>query len=54
MKCKTDDEARQVGIDWGMAQCKELIGSDVPGIHFFTMGKSKSVRAIAESVFSAQ
>ncbi|MFZ9700979.1 MAG: methylenetetrahydrofolate reductase, partial [Flavobacteriales bacterium] len=52
MQCKSDEEARQVGVDWGIAQCKELLENDVPGIHFFTMGKSKAVRAIAGAIFS--
>lgn len=50
-KCQTKDEIRQVGVEWGIKQCKELVERDVPCIHFYTMGKSKSVREIAKAVF---
>lgn len=30
------------GIDYAFEQCKELIGAGVPGLHFYTMDRSKS------------
>lgn len=48
---KTDEEAKKVGIEWGIAQSKELIKKGVPCLHFYTMGKSEAVRQIATAVF---
>jgi methylenetetrahydrofolate reductase (NADPH) len=49
--CKDDKEVRQVGIEWGTAQTRELIKNNVPTIHFYTMGKSEATRAIAKAAF---
>jgi len=50
-KCKTNDEIKQVGIEWAVAQSKELIAAGVPVIHYYTMGKSDNTRKIVEAVF---
>lgn len=50
-KCKTDADVMKVGIEWGIEQSRELIKNNVPCLHFYTMGKSESVRKIAEAVF---
>ncbi len=50
-KCATNDQVREVGIDWGIRQCKELIEFGVPVLHFYTMGKSDNVEQIARGVF---
>lgn len=50
-KCKTDEDAKQVGIEWGRHQAKELISRGVPGIHFYTMSAADSVAKIAEKIF---
>ncbi|GAB3167949.1 methylenetetrahydrofolate reductase [NAD(P)H] [Telluribacter humicola] len=50
-KCETDKEVRQVGIEWGIQQCKELMAYGVPVLHFYTMGKSDNVMKIAQEVF---
>lgn len=39
------------GIEWCIAQCKELIQSGVPAIHFYTMGKADNIRHIVEGAF---
>jgi methylenetetrahydrofolate reductase (NADPH) len=49
--CSTDKEVRQVGIEWGIQQCKELIEYGVPVLHFYTMGKSDNVMQIAKAIF---
>ncbi len=51
IKCKTNDEAFQVGIEWTTAQSKELISFGVPVLHYFTIGISENIRKIAASVF---
>tara|TARA_B100001093_G_scaffold476709_1_gene503348 strand:+ start:410 stop:1360 length:951 start_codon:yes stop_codon:yes gene_type:complete len=50
-KCKTNEAIREVGTQWSIQQCKELIEADVPVIHFYTMGKGASVKQIASEVF---
>lgn len=50
-KCTSNDEVREVGIEWGIQQTKELKAKGVPCLHFYTMGKSESVKRIAEQVF---
>ena len=50
-ECKTDDEVKKVGIDWGIRQSRELLEHGAPGIHYYTMSVSDSVMKIAERVF---
>ena len=49
--CKSNEEVRQVGVEWGIAQSKELVERGVPCLHYYSMGKSGSVKKIAEGVF---
>ena len=51
MQCKTDAEVNKVGIKWAIKQSQELVEKNAPCIHFYTMGKSESVKAIATEVF---
>lgn len=50
-ECKNDMEAKEIGIDWCIKQCTELIERGVPGIHFYTMGISDGVARIADKIF---
>ena len=50
-KCKNNEEVKQVGIDWCIKQCKDLIEYGVPCIHYYTMGKSLAVRDVVKEVF---
>jgi methylenetetrahydrofolate reductase (NADPH) len=50
-KAKTDADVKAIGIEWGIKQVKELIANNIPAIHFYTMGKSESTKAIAKEVF---
>jgi methylenetetrahydrofolate reductase (NADPH) len=50
-KCKTDDEVKNVGIEWAITQSKELIEKKVPCLHFYSMGKSKAIQQIASKLF---
>ena len=34
------------GIDFAFEQCRELIGAGVPGLHFYTMDRSKSTAGV--------
>ena len=49
--CENDAQARQVGIEWCIQQCRELTQAQVPGLHFYTMGKSDNIVKIAREVF---
>ncbi|MCQ2211148.1 MAG: methylenetetrahydrofolate reductase [NAD(P)H] [Paludibacteraceae bacterium] len=50
-KCKTDEEARAVGIEWCTMQSKELMEKGVPSIHFYSMSTAKSIKEIAKRVY---
>jgi methylenetetrahydrofolate reductase (NADPH) len=50
-KCKNDDEAKQVGVEWSIEQCKELIRHGVPSLHFYTLLATDSVRRIAKAIY---
>jgi methylenetetrahydrofolate reductase (NADPH) len=51
VRCKTDEDVRVLGVEWAIAQSKELMSAGVPCIHYYTMGKSGAVREIAKAVF---
>ena len=50
-KCKSNDEAMKVGVEWCINQCKELVAAKVPCLHFYTMGRSEATKAVASQVF---
>jgi methylenetetrahydrofolate reductase (NADPH) len=50
-KCKDNKAVRQLGIEWAIAQAKELKAHNVPVIHFYTMGRSDNIQKIAREVF---
>ncbi len=50
-QCKNNDEAKKVGVDWGIQQSKDLIEFGVPCLHYYSMGKSESVYNIAKALF---
>ena len=50
-KCDNNAAIKQIGIEWAIQQGKELIQANVPALHFYTMSKSDSVRAIASALF---
>ncbi len=51
IKAKDDKAARQIGIEWCINQCKELIEFGVPALHFYTMSKSTTTLAVAKNIF---
>jgi methylenetetrahydrofolate reductase (NADPH) len=38
----------QYGVEWSVQQCRELLGSKVDGLHFYTLNKSAATRQIVE------
>ena len=51
LKCKNDKEAEQVGIEWCVAQCKELMAHGVPSIHFYSIGAVDSIKEVAKIIY---
>lgn len=50
-KCRSDAEAREVGVEWCIAQCRDLMANGVPSIHFYTLMATDSVRRIAGEIY---
>lgn len=50
-QCKDNASAKQVGIEWCIAQSKELMEHGVPTLHYYSMGKSDPVYRIAKALF---
>jgi len=40
-----------VGIEWAVQQSKDLIAEGVPGIHYYTLGRSDNVARIVKAAF---
>ncbi len=49
--CKDNKAATELGIEWAVQQSKELMLAGVPCLHYYSMGKSDSVRRIAKQLF---
>ena len=50
-KAKTADAVYQVGIEWAIAQSRDLLTHGAPAIHYYTMAKPDNVCQIVEKVF---
>ena len=48
VKCKTDEDAKQLGIEWTTAQCQELYANGINNIHFYTVSAVDSVAEVAK------
>ncbi len=48
VKCHTDEDAKQLGIEWTTEQCRELYANGVRDIHFYTVSAVDSVAEIAK------
>ncbi|WP_210463424.1 MULTISPECIES: methylenetetrahydrofolate reductase [NAD(P)H] [Rufibacter] len=49
--CTNPKDVKQVGIEWTIQQCKELMEFGVPCLHFYTMSKSDATVAVAKAIF---
>ncbi len=43
VKCQTDQDAQQLGVEWATQQCRELYAHGVRNIHFYTVSAIDSV-----------
>ena len=51
VKCKTDEEVKQVGIEWATEQCRELMRNGAPSLHFYTVSAVESIKQIARNIY---
>lgn len=51
LKCKTDEEVKQVGIEWAVNQCRELMQHGAPSLHFYTVSAVDSIDQIAKQIY---
>jgi len=50
-RCRGDAEAiESAGIHWATEQCRDLLDSDIAGIHFYTLNKSDATRRIYKAL----
>lgn len=48
---KDDKEAQfEIGVEYAIEQCRELIDAGVPGIHFYVLNKSKAAERILDAL----
>ena len=45
------DAVYEIGTQWCIHQCKDLIANGVPAVHFYTMGKSRNIVNILKECF---
>lgn len=50
-QCKDNREVQRVGIEWAVAQSRELKSAGVPVLHYYSMGKSDNIYRIAAEIF---
>lgn len=46
-----DTAAAQIGVEWCVAQCRELMQHGVPALHFYALHASDSVRKVCTEIF---
>ncbi|MFI5196792.1 MAG: methylenetetrahydrofolate reductase [NAD(P)H] [Chitinophagales bacterium] len=51
MKAKTDAGCEQVGTEWLLYQCKDLLKNNVPVLHFYTLGKPGIIYNVLKQLF---
>ena len=51
LEMQNDAEAQQVGIEWCIQQCRELMEHRIPSIHFYSIGAVDSIREVAKQIY---
>ena len=49
-KCQTNKDVWHLGVEWAIAQSKELLANEAPLIHLYTMSKAENIVAIAKGI----
>ena len=51
-RVKEDEQAViAVGVEWASDQCRRLLAGGAPGIHFYTLNRSKSAQMVFENLY---
>ena len=45
------DAAKQIGIEWAIAQSRELMQAGVPVLHYYTMSRTNNIQKIVAALF---
>ncbi|MBS1585680.1 MAG: methylenetetrahydrofolate reductase [NAD(P)H] [Bacteroidetes bacterium] len=51
LKAKTEADCDQVGTEWLLEQCRDLLRNKVPVLHFYTLGKPKVIYNVLKQLF---
>jgi methylenetetrahydrofolate reductase (NADPH) len=51
LKARTDADCEQVGTEWLLHQCKDLLKNNAPVLHFYTLGKPNVVYNVLKQLF---
>lgn len=51
LKCKTDEDAKALGVEWTVAQVKNLQSRGVNNVHFYTVSAVDSVKEAVKKLF---
>lgn len=49
--CHTDENAKQVGVEWCISQVRDLITHGIPSIHFYSQNAMQSVHKVASEIY---
>lgn len=51
LKAKTNEACEQIGEEWLLQQCKDLLKNEVPILHFYTLGKPHVIQNVLRKLF---
>lgn len=51
LDAKTDEDCEQIGEEWLLHQCKDLLKQGVPILHFYTLGKPHVISNVLKKLF---
>jgi methylenetetrahydrofolate reductase (NADPH) len=46
----SEEAVQSVGISWALGQCRVLLESGAPGVHFYTLNRSKAAYAVYQGL----
>ncbi|MGC4079345.1 MAG: methylenetetrahydrofolate reductase [Rubrivivax sp.] len=51
LAAKTDEACEQIGEEWLLTQCRDLLKNKVPILHFYTLGKPHVIQNVLKKLF---